>query len=260
MLILGISGRKQSGKSTVGNFILSLFLAQLDYAEKIYMDDDGQLIVSDILGDTRYEGIFNIYHILNKHNDPRIAQAIDKLNKKIKIYNFADILKTDICMNILGLTYDQCYGDDQAKNSLTQLKWKDMPCFDEAWTQNEDYDNSGYMTARQVMQFVGTDIFRKMYADVWIVSTINKILKEKPTVAIITDCRFPNEVDAIKQMDGKVWRLTRNPFNSSHISETILDQSNYDWSNFDAIIDNSTTTLLEQFTTVKTKLEEILPL
>lgn len=260
MLILGISGRKQSGKSTVGNFIMSLCLAQLNYCEKIYMDEDGHLIISDLLGDDRYEGIFDIYQIVNKHNDPRILAAIDKLYDKIKIYNFADILKTDICMNILGLSHEQCYGDDAAKNSLTKLKWKDMPGYTDAVALEPDYDQSGYMTARQVMQFVGTDIFRKMSADVWTTSTINKILKEKPHISIITDCRFPNEVSAIKNIGGHVWRLTRNPFNSNHISETALDADNYDWSNFDQIIDNNDKTLLDQFTHIKHLLEEILPL
>jgi hypothetical protein len=44
-----------------------------------------------------------------------------------KIYNFADTLKQDICMNILGLTYDQCYGEDDIKNSLTDIEWKNLP-------------------------------------------------------------------------------------------------------------------------------------
>lgn len=40
--------------------------------------------------------------------------AVDPFNNG-KIYNFADTLKQDICINLLGLTYDQCYGDDVCK-------------------------------------------------------------------------------------------------------------------------------------------------
>lgn len=254
MLILGVSGKKQSGKTTFGNFVMSLYLAKMNYCEKILMDEDGQLIISDLLGDTRYEGVFNIYDIITKFNDPRIIHAIEKLQSKIKIYNFADILKVDICMNMLGLTYEQCYGSDDKKNELTDLKWTDMPGYD------PDCGWEGLMTAREVMQFVGTDIFRKMDTNVWVRSTINKILREKPELAIITDCRFPNEVDSIKQIDGKVIRLTRSPFESDHISETILDKENYDWSNFDYIIDNQNVSLYEQFQQIKTIIEEILPL
>jgi hypothetical protein len=44
------------------------------------------------------------------------------------------------------------------------------------------------------MQFVGTDFFRKMKTNVWVDATINKIKKEKPKIALITDFIFPNEV------------------------------------------------------------------
>jgi len=243
MLILGISGRKQSGKSTIGNFILSLYLAKLGYCEKIYMDEDGQLLISDILGDTRYEGVFDIRKLVDTYNDPRFIQAIHKLNSKVKIYNFADILKTDICINMLGLTYDQCYGTDDNKNEMTNIVWNDKK-----------------LSARDVMQVVGTDIFRKLDTNVWVRSTINKIIRDKPDLAVITDCRFPNEVDSIKQSGGKVIRLTRNPFQSDHLSETVLDKDNYDWSNFDYVVENSDITLLDQFTQIKKLLEEILPL
>jgi len=243
MLILGISGRKQSGKSTIGNFILSLYLAKLGYCEKIYMDEDGQLLISDILGDTRYEGVFDIRKLADTYNDPRFIQAMNKLNSKVKIYNFADILKTDICINMLGLTYDQCYGTDDNKNEMTNIVWNDKK-----------------LSARDVMQVVGTDIFRKLDTNVWVRSTINKIIRDKPDLAVITDCRFPNEVDSIKQSGGKVIRLTRNPFQSDHLSETVLDKDNYDWSNFDYVVENSNVSLLDQFTQIKKLLEEILPL
>lgn len=146
-----------------------------------------------------------------------------------KIYNFADPLKQDICINILGLTYDQCYGDDDHKNTITDIEW-----------------NGSKLTAREVMQFVGTDIFRKMKNDVWAGATINKIKKESPKIAIIADCRFPNEVRAIKEAGGVVIKLTRNPFNSDHESETALDYQNYDHRNFDLIITNQAMSLEHQ--------------
>ena len=146
-----------------------------------------------------------------------------------KIYNFADPLKRDICMNILGLSYEQCYGSDDDKNSLTDNYW-----------------DGKRLSARDVMQFVGTDIFRKMQQNVWAGATILKINNEKPPLAIIADCRFPNEVDAVKNAGGIVIRLTRKPFNSDHPSENALEPSAYDWKNFDFILHNSTMTINEQ--------------
>lgn len=147
----------------------------------------------------------------------------------VKIYNFADPLKTDICMNILGLTRDQCYGNDEDKNTITDIVW-----------------NGNKLTAREVMQFVGTDLFRKMKHDVWAGATIAKIQKESPKLALIADCRFPNEVEAIKNIGGTVLKLTRNPFNSDHDSETALDHRNYDPRNFDIIITNHLLTIPHQ--------------
>jgi hypothetical protein len=147
-----------------------------------------------------------------------------------KIYNFADPLKQNICIELLGLTHDQCYGSDSHKNELVDCYW----------------ENGKQMTAREVMQFIGTNIFRKMKHNVWSSATINKIEKEKPALAVIADCRFPNEVDAVKQAGGLVIKLTRNPHNSDHESETALDECNYGVQNFDLVIYNENLTIPEQ--------------
>jgi hypothetical protein len=146
-----------------------------------------------------------------------------------KIYNFADPLKKDICMNILGLTYNQCYGEDIDKNTITTIQWEGKN-----------------LTAREVMQFVGTDIFRKMKNDVWAGATINKINNDKPKLAIIADCRFPNEVEAVRNAGGIVIKLTRNPYNSTHASETALDEIHYANSNFDFVIYNENINIQQQ--------------
>lgn len=153
------------------------------------------------------------------------------LGVKTKIYNFADPLKQDICINILGLSHEQCYGSDLQKNTLTHIKWQDK-----------------YLTAREVMQVVGTDILRNMYHDVWVNATINKIMKENMDLAIIADCRFPNEVEAVKNAGGIVIKLTRNPHNSNHASETALDETNFDNTIFDMVLDNINISITEQNT------------
>lgn len=146
-----------------------------------------------------------------------------------KIYNFADPLKQDICINILGLSHEQCYGSDLDKNTLTHIQW-----------------GGHYLTAREVMQVVGTDILRTMYNNVWVNATINKIMREHLDWAIIADCRFPNEVESIKSAGGLVIKLNRNPHNSDHASEIALDANNYPQSNFDLVLNNNIMTIDEQ--------------
>lgn len=159
----------------------------------------------------------------------KYANGIIEPFNSAKIYNFADPLKKDICINIFGLTYEQCYGDDIDKNTLTDIQW-----------------DGKQLNAREVMQFVGTDLFRKMKHDVWSSATINKIKREQPKLAIIADCRFPNEVQAIKDAGGIVIKLNRNPYNSDHSSETALDEINYPVSNFDLVLYNETLSINQQ--------------
>jgi hypothetical protein len=144
-------------------------------------------------------------------------------------------------MKLLGLTYQQCYGSDIEKNEITNVHWENK-----------------FLTAREVMQVVGTDIFRSMRSNIWPDTTIEKILNDNTELAIITDCRFPNEVDAIKQAGGLVIRLTRDKLNSSdHLSEIALDKNRYDWSNFDHVVDNDNMTIYDQSMTILNLFQQI---
>lgn len=152
----------------------------------------------------------------------------------VAIYNFADPLKEDICMNMFGLSYLQCYGEDVDKNELVDAYW-----------------DGQQLSARDLMQLIGTDLFRKLNNNVWVNALVNKIKKSDHEVVIVSDCRFPNEVQAIKDNNGLVFRLNRNPYKSTHISESILDPDVYDWTNFSAVIDNENMSVREQFDALK---------
>jgi hypothetical protein len=232
--ILGVAGHKQSGKSTAGNFITGLELVSYGIVKTGFVIDElGQLNITDLFGNEDYEGHLD----LNRQN-PEFLEFLEKeISPYVKIYSFADILKKDICIRILGLKHEQCFGTDEEKNSVTHLKWKDMP----GVITDEKAVEEPYMTGRQVLQHVGTNIFRQMYPNVWADATLRQIKEDGSLYAIITDVRFPNEVAAIKEAGGKTFRLTRNENNPDvHESETALDRDKYDWNNFDAIIDNST--------------------
>ena len=166
-----------------------------------------------------------------------LQQLIYSVNPKLSVntYSFADPLKKNICVDLLGLTPQQCWGSDEDKNSLTDIRWENMPGYD-----NKIY---GPMTAREVMEVVGTKIFRKMKNNIWVEATLNQIKKDNADVALLLDNRFPNEVDPILDAGGYVIRLTRNPFNSIAEPEIALDQDKYDWNRFSCIIDNEDITI-----------------
>jgi hypothetical protein len=237
--IIAFSGKKQSGKNTCANFIYSTYMANLKISKKIHINDLGEIEVSDLFGKKEYSGIFNPERY--DSTDFILQQALTKVNPHIKLYSFAEPLKTDICINILGLSYEQCYGSDNDKNSITDLQW-----------ENKN------LTARDVMQIVGTDILRKMKPDVWTSALIRKIKSDNPNLAIITDCRFPNEVDCIQDNEGVVIRLTRSTSGSQHSSETILDRNNYAWDNFDYVLDNNNLDIYNQSLSIEKILKEVL--
>jgi hypothetical protein len=68
-----------------------------------------------------------------------------------------------------------------------------------------------HLTPRYILQQWGTEVCRKnFHDDIWIASLENKLRNSKDDV-VISDCRFPNEIRAIKQSGGLVVRVVRGP-------------------------------------------------
>jgi hypothetical protein len=60
------------------------------------------------------------------------------------------------------------------------------------------------LTPRWILQYWGTEVCRKgFHDDIWIAALENKLLKSEDSI-VISDCRFPNEVESIKNAGGKV--------------------------------------------------------
>ena len=132
-------------------------------------------------------------------------------------------------MNLFGLGWNQCFGSDKDKNSKIDLKWKDLP---------RAGMKKGNLTAREFMQYFGTNICRKIKPDIWTQACISRVQSEQSELSVIGDCRFENEVDVIKRAGGKVVRLTRQISEDNHSSETALNKDKFSWDNFDLVIDN----------------------
>ena len=65
------------------------------------------------------------------------------------------------------------------------------------------------LTPRWVLQYWGTEVVRRSFHDdTWIASLENKLRKTTDDV-VISDCRFPNEIAAIKRAGGAVVRVHR---------------------------------------------------
>ena len=97
----------------------------------------------------------------------------------------------------------------------------------------------GGMTVREMLQKIGTDCMRdNLHKDVWVNSLFTDYSKGD-SKWIITDLRFPNEFERVKQLGGAVFRIIR-PFDeprvNEHESETALDHLPH--TEYDAVIVN----------------------
>ena len=161
-IIIGITGRKRSGKDTIGNYLVK------------------------------------------KYNFKRIA--------------FADSLK-QFCKLMFGLSDDQVHND--ILKEQTDTYWNYSP--------------------REILQIVGTELLRDSLStslqniskNIWINSVEIQIMnniKNGHDKCIITDVRFPNELDFIRNNNGRIWKVIRpsimneNQKYSYHASEVSIDQ------------------------------------
>jgi hypothetical protein len=66
------------------------------------------------------------------------------------------------------------------------------------------------LTPRWVLQYWGTEVCRKSFHDdIWIASLEHRLTKTTDNI-VISDCRFANEVDAIKRTGGQIVWVQRN--------------------------------------------------
>lgn len=84
-------------------------------------------------------------------------------------------------------------------------EWREQP---DAWWS----ERLGFTVApRNVLQQWGTEVCRQAYHDaIWIASLENKIRKTTDDI-VISDCRFPNELDSVKKLGGITLRVKRGP-------------------------------------------------
>ena len=246
-LIFILSGKKQSGKNTLANFIIGSYLVYTNQVYKFDITEKGLLKIP------LSHDMPIIEQPVIEQPDMSIIVPEGDFNscgfQRIKLYSFADSLKS-FCIEVLGLTYEQCYGTDEVKNTFTACKWNNVP----ATIKEKNGRFSGRMRARAVMQVFGTDMVRTMLNDAWPIATYKKIKKEKMELAIVTDARFPNEIGFGKECGAISIRLMRDICKKdSHPSETALD----DYKGFGKVFDNRTTTIEQQNEMIKPFLDDL---
>jgi len=166
--------------------------------------------------------------------------------------SFANTLK-DAVASVFG--WDRELLEGRTRHSR---EWREQR--DEWWSNRLGMN----ITPRWVLQYWGTEVCRRgFHDDIWIASLENKLRKTTDDV-VISDCRFPNEIAAIKRAGGLVVRVHRGPdpewyalaeavnAGPKHIGWALardqlnkfnIHASETAWigTNFDAVIDNNAT-------------------
>lgn len=231
MNIVAFAGKKGSGKSTLCNFIHGYFMKMTDLIDGFHLLDNGDLVIeTDVLGDdgqlSKGTGSIDV-----KRTDLEFAMwAAQSMWPVVKHYAFASPFK-EMAVDLFGLNKDHVYGSNEDKNNLTDYSWEDMPF---------KTKQKGLMTVREFLQALGSEIFRKIYEDIWVDKAVADMNIESPEVATVSDVRYKNEFNGIKKAGGKVILLTGGVDGDKHSSENDLEGLE-----FDAIIDTANQTVDE---------------
>jgi hypothetical protein len=144
-----------------------------------------------------------------------------------KEFQFATPLKK-YCIDVLGLTHEQCYGNDAARESLTRYTWNEIAEHIRVKYKKNPEDR---LTARDVLQIVGTDLMREQFhRNIWAEAGVRDAVGKAAT-CVYTDTRFINEVQAIVDLSEQnafgpplISRLYRETgLVDPHTSESALD-------------------------------------
>lgn len=171
-----------------------------------------------------------------------------------KIVKWADKLKDIVCL-LLNCTIKDLENRD-FKNKVLPEEWWTVKCWYPADPNNKgktspqvftlisvkEFDSRIFdgndacmwetikMTPRLLMQLLGTEAGRNIiHPNLWVNTTMSTFMKGK-SKWIISDTRFLNEAEVLKEKGGIVVRVERDlarPENE-HISETSLDSYNFD--------------------------------
>lgn len=116
--------------------------------------------------------------------------------------SFAATLK-DITSQIFGWDRELLSGSSSESREFREE-------VDEWWSEKLGIPN---FTPRLALQLIGTDVFRNnFHENIWVLSAMRRYQDGENVV--ISDCRFPNEVQIIRELGGRIIRVDRgeNPF------------------------------------------------
>jgi hypothetical protein len=200
------SGKISSGKNQLAEYVGEIYSSK------------GKKVISDLFAADLKEW--------SKQDFKGLTEVLDNLRGQFQ----NEIYKLISNRHAYGLA------DDGITDNLFKLVNK-LHISDDNWFENKTD------ITRTLLQIYGTQIFRNRVDDMyWIKRTKDRIIKYDADIILITDVRFPNEIDYIADSDlyetysVRINRaMVRTGKEHEHISETSLDSYN----EFSYVIDNN---------------------
>ena len=208
MSIISVSGYIGSGKDEIGKIIQ-------------YLTSNNIVFAGQHTGKISYDFFKSIYKDLPQEFE------IKKWAYKVK----------QVATLITGIPIEK-FEDQEFKESLLGSEWATIkfnplnaiPVF-------EDVKFNHLLSVRELLQKIGTDAMRKgLHENVWINAMMSDYKENCDW--IITDTRFPNELNTVKKYGGITINVTRTIFTNEdthpigvnlHQSETALDDATFDY-------------------------------
>jgi hypothetical protein len=114
-----------------------------------------------------------------------------------KRVSFASSLK-DAVSSVFGWDREMLEG-----STKTSREWREQK--DVWWSERLGMD----ITPRWILQYWGTDVLRNhFHTDIWVASVENKLRQSKDNI-VITDCRFANEFEFLRNKGASFFRIER---------------------------------------------------
>jgi hypothetical protein len=158
-----------------------------------------------------------------QHGKDTLANYIKQYNDKFEIVHFADELKRLVCIIFdleLAQLNEPFLKEKLFNNPVVMDKFLDLMKSETGLDIKPQ--NKIANTPREVMQFFGTEYVRSEQDDYWIDFVKRKIENSTEKNFLISDVRYPNEANVLRQLGGKIIKVIRidmsqNP--DSHASE-----------------------------------------
>jgi hypothetical protein len=164
--------------------------------------------------------------------------------------SFAHALK-DIASRALELPYAQFHDQDKKEVAFNGPLFITKAGVDRIVVIGQEYGSisseqadaisrallgRGFITPRDVLQFLGTEVFRQCVRESFWTDALLKQMEGQSKVAI-TDCRFPNERSFVRSLGGKLVRIKRATGKSLHTHAS--ERSLGDDKEYDVVIENN---------------------